>query len=90
VLPKDMNRRGQGISINMVIIAAIALLVLIVAVILVSKSGRNIDENAGTQSCSAQGGICRAVGDCQSPQEIARPYRCKDTNYDCCIYNYNA
>lgn len=87
-----MSRKGQGISVNMVIIAAIALLVLIIAVMLVSKGGRNIDQNAGAQSCLAQGGACRQ-GMCEpeNNEELVNPsdpqMSC-NVGQVCCRYDF--
>jgi hypothetical protein len=55
-----MNRSGQGISINVVIIAAIALLILVILSVLVIRSTQKVNE--GTQ-CSALGGQCVNVND---------------------------
>ena len=51
-----MKKRGQGLSINTIIIAAIALLVLVVlAVIFMGKIGKT---TRVTDSCDANGGKC--------------------------------
>ena len=73
-------KKGQGISINMVIIAAMALIVLIIAIILVVRGGKNL--NQGTAGCTAQGGVCRdgpntdevniGTYDCTPPQQCYR------------------
>jgi hypothetical protein len=51
-----MMKRGQGISMNVIIIAAIALLVLVVlSVIFLSRSGLFARE---TVNCRQNGGVC--------------------------------
>jgi len=56
-----MQRKGQGISINVIIIAAIALLVLVVlSVIFIGRSG--IFSRASAD-CIQNGGQC-VVGEC--------------------------
>ena len=51
-----MHSKGQGISINVVIIAAIALLILVILSVLVFRSGGSIVK--GTD-CEATGGRCQ-------------------------------
>jgi hypothetical protein len=80
-----MSRKGQGISINMIIIAAIALLVLVIAAIMISKSGRNVDQNAGSGSCLANGGVCRTT--CESSEAPLTDKACP-TGQVCCRYNF--
>ncbi|MFC2135441.1 hypothetical protein ACFLTH_12580 [Bacteroidota bacterium] len=53
-----LNKKGQGISINVIIIAAIALLVLVILAVLLLRGGSNLAE--GT-SCSGVGGQCVPV-----------------------------
>jgi len=55
-----MDRKGQGISVNVIVIAAIALLILVILSVLVLRSGRSVNE--GTQ-CEALGGTCRAASE---------------------------
>lgn len=55
-----MDRRGQGISLNVIVIAAIALLILVILSVLVLRAGGSVTE--GT-SCQQLGGSCYYVGD---------------------------
>lgn len=48
-----MNSRGQGISVNVIIIAAIALVVMVILIALVLNTGGDI--NNTVNECSAQG-----------------------------------
>lgn len=48
-----MNRRAQGISVNVIIIAAIALVIMVLLVTLVLNTGGNI--NTGVNSCATFG-----------------------------------
>lgn len=50
-----MNKKAQGLSMNVIIIAAIALLVLVILAVLLLRAGGSID--TGT-SCEGLGGIC--------------------------------
>ncbi len=50
-----MAAKGQGISINVIVIAAIALLILVILSVLVIRSGGIL--NKGTQ-CESTGGKC--------------------------------
>jgi hypothetical protein len=60
-------KKGQGISINVIIIAAIALLVLVILAVLVIGAGKKTNE--GTQKCELLGGKCAA--DCGDAEAIA-------------------
>lgn len=44
------------LSINIIIVAAIALLILVIISVLIFRSGSNVREN--TESCSAANGVC--------------------------------
>ena len=51
-----MNKKGVELSMNVIIIAAIGLLVLVILAVLVINSGGKFQ--GGTQTCTAKGGIC--------------------------------
>lgn len=74
-----MNKKAQGISMNVIIIAAIALLVLVVLSVIfignMSKWQVNID-------CPQKGGICRE-GSCINNEIQATDGTCK-TGQTCC------
>ncbi len=53
-------KKGQGIGMNTIIIAAIALLVLVIISVLVLNTGETVVEG---QSCSALGGTCKEACD---------------------------
>jgi hypothetical protein len=53
-----MAKKAQGLSINVVVIAAIALIVLVIMVLLVIRAGKNTTDAAGDSSCLALGGEC--------------------------------
>lgn len=50
-----MNTKGSELSMNVIIIAAIAILVLVILAMFVFRSGRNIEASTG---CSAMQGEC--------------------------------
>lgn len=61
-------KKGQGISINVIVVAAVALLVLaVLAVIFLGRSNIFVKESV---NCESQGGQC-VVGEC--PQSLG-PY----------------
>ena len=78
-----MNKKGQGISINVIIIAAIALLVLVILAVLVLRGGKDMQDK--TSSCLSQGGICREGG-CNEGEDIIDPSLVTDCDYpsECC------
>ncbi len=51
-------KKGQGLSMNVIIIAAIALLVLVIISVLVLRAGGNVNE--GTGCVAAAQGTCQA------------------------------
>jgi hypothetical protein len=48
-------KKGQGLSMNVIIIAAISLLVLVIISVLVLRAGNNVNENTG---CTGVNGVC--------------------------------
>jgi len=54
-----MKKQGVELSMNVIIIAAIGLLVLVILAVLVINSGGRFQ--GGTQSCSVKGGVCSAT-----------------------------
>ena len=77
-----MNKKGVELSMNVIIIAAIGLLVLVILAVLVINSTSRVP---GTmRACSLQGGLCKAGCDYNVEEEIqgtcdnaARPTCCK-------------
>jgi|TARA_B100000315_G_C14334912_1_gene476942 hypothetical protein len=61
-----ISRKGQGLSINVIIIAAIALLVLVILAFLIAKAGTKTSE--GT-TCIYEGGVCKE--NCNETNRIA-------------------
>ena len=53
-----MNKKGVELSMNLIIIAAIGLLVLVILAVLVINSTNKT--NNGMQSCNLMGGVCEA------------------------------
>jgi len=85
-----MNKKAQGLSMNVIIIAAIALLVLVILAVLIFKSGGDIQK--GT-SCESLHGTCQSSGlGCDTGAgEIQNPGgRCSGQDMICCINLNNA
>lgn len=85
-----MNRKGQGISINVIVIAAIALIILVILSTLVIRTGGTI--NKGTNVCggSTASEMCKTSCDPVSEIQVNKP--CLklgsnevDTSQICCI-----
>ena len=74
-----MFKKGQGISINVIVIAAIALLVLVILAILVLTAGKNVNE--GKDKCIVLGGTCKQTCD---TTEIAGATDCGGNTPYCC------
>lgn len=58
MLYKNLNRKAQGLSLNIIIMAVIALLVLIVIVFIFTGKTRTFTK--GVASCESKGGVCVA------------------------------
>jgi hypothetical protein len=78
-----MFKKGQGISINVIVIAAIALLVLVILAILVLTAGKNVNE--GKDKCIVLGGTCKAYNECGAGQEIADATDCVSPQVCCAV-----
>lgn len=48
-------KKGQGLSMNVIIIAAISLLVLVIISVLVLRAGGNVNKSTG---CEGVNGVC--------------------------------
>ena len=76
----SVNKKGD-MSINMIIIAAIALLVLvIISVLLFSKVG--VPLNKGT-SCEGVGGFCSSDASCWEQNGNNKGTWAPNTNFEC-------
>lgn len=67
------SKKAQGISLNVIIIAAIALLVLVIlSIIFIGRMGRTREE---IDKCQTQGGVCKDL--CAGEYERAvTSYKC--------------
>ncbi len=79
-------KKAQGLSMNVIIIAALALIVLVIlAVVFMGKMGPWVTE---TDSCVNNGGRCVDLkSECTGPYEeirTGRNYGCPEDKY-CCI-----
>ncbi len=74
------TKKGQGISINVIIIAAIALLVLVILAVLLLRSGSNL-----VVDCQEAGGVC--ADSCGDLDGLYTPYKanCVDETEICCV-----
>ncbi len=72
-----MAKKGQGISINVIIIAAIALLVLVVLSVIFL--GRFDVFSRATKDCQGQGGTC-VVGACPINKARFTAWVCPQTD----------
>ena len=77
-----MSKKAQGISINVIIIAAIALLVLVVlAVIFMGRIGQF---GASVAECENKGGKCADIGEyCGQPESSVADYPTRFADWKC-------
>ena len=82
-----MRRKAQGLSINVIIIAAIALIILVVLIAIftgrIGGFSKGIDDATKT-TCDAQNGRCLPTCDTAS-QVRALGATCEDRSEICCI-----
>ncbi len=80
-------RKAQGLPMNVIVIAAIALLVLVVLALIFM--GRIGGFGRGVAECQNQGGICRQSACLSGENEYAPAtdacQRANDETYLCCI-----
>ncbi len=76
-----MKKKGQGLSVNTIIIAIIALIVLVVLIAVFT--GRLGIFTSGTDSCINRGGTCNAG--CSSAEQEIVGTDCKSPNNKCCV-----
>jgi hypothetical protein len=78
-----MSKKGQSISINAIIIAALALLVLVlIALIFTGKIGFFRVQSG---QCENNGGTCKAACDSGAGETQTSLYKCDNANYVCCL-----
>ncbi|MGV8086316.1 MAG: hypothetical protein ACP5N1_01670 [Candidatus Woesearchaeota archaeon] len=73
-------KKGVELSMNVIIIAAIGLLVLVILAVLVIQAGTKTVE--GTKNCNSAGGIC-STG-CDSESILADTSGCEGSKPYCC------
>jgi len=76
-------KKGQGLSLNVVIIAAILIIVLFVLIMIFT--GRIGDFGKDIGSCSAKGGECRSLASCPDGAVSIPRTDCAEANQFCCI-----
>ena len=88
-----MRKKAQGLSMNVIIIAAISLLVLVIISVLVLRAGGNVNESTG---CRGVNGVCVGSGasysscneleDVRGGSYVRDPsHGCKEEGQHCCI-----
>jgi len=69
-----MNKKAQGLSINVIIVAIIALLILVIISFIFT--GKIALFRKTSEDCASQGGICRQEGFCMEGEATLRQYGC--------------
>jgi hypothetical protein len=84
-----MKKKGVELSMNVIIIAAIGLLVLIILAVLVINSSGRLQQGV-TGSCAAKSGVCRTSCNPGEQPIISGTTQLCDTGMTCCgIFNTN-
>lgn len=78
----NKNRKSQGLPLNTIIIAAIALVVLVVILLIFSDNIRDFSKNM--KSCTAKGGECIDKGLCIGDKADLGQKDCKEGK-TCCM-----
>ena len=77
-----MKKKGVEMSLNVIIIAAIGLLILLILAFLVVKSVSKVPV-AQSQDCGTNGGLCGAAP-CASIDKQVSPNNCPGSSPYCC------
>ena len=75
-------KRGE-LSMEVIIIAAIALLVLVILTVLILRQTGKVSDQTGCES-SATGGQCVVEGECDAATGIVTQ-SCTEEGYVCCV-----
>jgi hypothetical protein len=76
------NRKGMELTMNTIVIAAIAILILAILAFFIIKGFKGF--STGTQ-CETNSGQCIPFTDpCPSNTPVISGYGCKETNKKCC------
>ena len=83
-------KKAQGLSMNVIIIAAISLLVLVIISVLVLRAGGNVNRGTGCVGvggqCLPEGPSCQEYGEQQGVTLIRNPSAgCEQDNMICCV-----
>ncbi len=83
-----MQKKAQGLSLNVIIVAAIALLVLVILSVVFMTRMRGY--NASVQDCKHNGGECVPAYQCDTSTgqyTVLSHIQCpqQDQNYVCCV-----
>jgi len=77
------KRQGVELTVNTVIIFALAILIVLVLAFIIMGGFKNWSK--GTD-CLNQGGDCVALkSQCQDPKPITSVYSCEEKNTRCCV-----
>lgn len=63
---KELNKKGQGLPLNTIIIAIIVIVALVVIILIFT--GNLVNFNKGANACLQSGGVCMPTG-CKTGQE---------------------
>ena len=80
-----LNKKAQGLSINVIIVAALALIVLVIlGVVFMGRIGLFAGQ---TSDCEGNGGVCRSESDggCLTEERINRGFVCQEEEDSCCM-----
>ena len=77
-----MLRKAQGLTLNTIIIAALALLVLVILALIFT--GRIQIFGSESSACQNNGGQCRAGPSCEGNEVVYNAVRCPESQI-CCI-----
>lgn len=81
-----MNKKASELSINVIIIAVIALVVLAVLIFIFSGKASMFSRSV-SQTCKAQGGVCQGQP-CPADKPVLIYARCEESDKEagpCCI-----
>jgi len=84
VVIKIKNRKKADLSVNTIVVAILALVVLFVLILIFSKQSVNFRQ--GLNDCESKQGLCRSKASCDTDKGQILSFKCNTANKDdvCC------
>ncbi len=75
-------RKAQGIEMNVMVMAALALIVLVVLIAVFTGKVQIVGQES---QCIQRGGLCKVPSECEPGKFVRTAYECKTAGQICCM-----